>query len=152
MMNSIQVSDGKTLKLTNVLSRRVMPEEIQNIGTILTQMDNYIKSQNALPIGPLVQHVVVAPGPRPEPQLYLLRQANQLITRVDAQYHMDAVLRVKNCLYAHYTGPISKSELATQKLNILAFENDIKLNNSVYTIFVNQDDDEAVVDVFMEKN
>lgn len=151
-MNPIQVSESKTLKLTNVLSRRIMPEELQNIGTIVMQMDNFIKSQNALPIGPLVQHIVVTTGPNPEPQLYLMRQANQLITRLEAQYHMDAVLRVKDCLYAHYTGPLAKSELATQKLNILAFENDIKLNNSVYTIFVSQDDDEAVVDVFMEKN
>ena len=151
-MNPIQVSESKTLKLTNVLSRRIMPEELQNIGTIVMQMDNFIKSQNALPIGPLVQHVEVTLGPKPEAQIYLMRQANQLITKIDPQYHMDAVLRVKDCLYAHYTGPMAKSELATHKLNILAFENDIKLKNSSYTIFVNQDDDDAVVDVFMEKN
>ena len=151
-MNPIQVSESKTLKLTNVLSRRIMPEELQNIGTIVMQMDNFIKSQNALPIGPLVQHVQVTLGPKPEAQIYLMRQANQLITKIDPQYHMDAVLRVKDCLYAHYTGPMAKSELAAQKLNILAFENDIKLKNSSYTIFVNQDDDDAVVDVFMEKN
>ena len=125
---------------------------LQNIGTIVMQMDNFIKSQNALPIGPLVQHVQVTLGPKPEAQIYLMRQANQLITKIDPQYHMDAVLRVKDCLYAHYTGPMAKSELATHKLNILAFENDIKLKNSSYTIFVNQDDDDAVVDVFMEKN
>lgn len=151
-MNPIQVSESKTLKLTNVLSRRIMPEELQNVGTIVMQMDNFIKSQNALPIGPLVQHVQVTLGPKPEAQIYLMRQANQLITKIDPQYHMDAVLRVKDCLYAHYTGPMAKSELATHKLNILAFENDIKLKNSSYTIFVNQDDDDAVVDVFMEKN
>ncbi len=151
-MNPIQVSESKTLKLTNVLSRRIMPEELQNIGTIVMQMDNFIKSQNALPIGPLVQHIEVTLGPKPEAQIYLMRQANQLITKIDPQYHMDAVLRVKDCLYAHYTGPMAKSELATHKLNILAFENDIKLKNSSYTIFVNQDDDDAVVDVFMEKN
>lgn len=151
-MNPIQVSESKTLKLTNVLSRRIMPEELQNLGTIVMQMDNFIKSQNALPIGPLVQHIEVTLGPKPEAQIYLMRQANQLITKIDPQYHMDAVLRVKDCLYAHYTGPMAKSELATHKLNILAFENDIKLKNSSYTIFVNQDDDDAVVDVFMEKN
>ena len=150
-MNPIQGSESKTLKLTNVLSRRIMPEELQNIGTIVMQMDNFIKSQNALPIGPLVQHIEVTLGPKPEAQIYLMRQANQLITKIDPQYHMDAVLRVKDCLYAHYTGPMAKSELATHKLNILAFENDIKLKNSSYTIFVNQDDDDAVVDVFMEK-
>lgn len=150
-MNPIQVSESKTLKLTNVLSRRIMPEELQSIPTILTQMDNYIRSQNALPIGPLVQHIEVSLGPKPEAQIYLMRQANQLITKIDPQYHMDAVLRVKDCLYARYMGPMSRNDLAAQKLNIYAFEQDIKLSGSVYSIFVNQDDDEGVVDVFMEK-
>ena len=46
---------------------------------------------------------------------------------------------------------MNRNDLASQKLNIYAFEHDIKLANSVYTIFVNQDDDEGTVDVFMEK-
>ena len=45
---------------------------------------------------------------------------------------------------------MSHSGLASQKLNIFAFENELELNGNVYTIFVNQDDDDAVVDVFME--
>ena len=81
----------------------------------------------------------------------LLRQANQMIPRLDPQYHMDAVLRVKDCLYARFMGPMNRNDLAAQKLNIYAFEHDIKLSGSVYSIFVNQDDDEGVVDVFMEK-
>ena len=42
------------------------------------------------------------------------------------------------------------SQLASSKLQILAFEKDLKLSGDTYTIFVNQDDDDAVVDVFME--
>lgn len=150
-MKEILVAESKTLKLTNVLSRRIMPEEFANINLIVTQMENFVRSHDAQPIGPLVQHIVVTKGPKPEPQMYLLRQANQMITRLDPQYHMDAVLRVKDCLYAHYVGPMNRNDLASQKLNIYAFEHDIKLANSVYTIFVNQDDDEGTVDIFMEK-
>ena len=150
-MNEILVSESKTLKLTNVLSRRIQPEEFGSINLIVTQMENFVRSHDAQPIGPLVQHILVTKGPKPEVQMYLLRQANQMIARLDPQYHMDAVLRVKNCLYAHYVGPMSHNELASQKLNILAFENDIKLSGSVYSIFVSQDEDESVVDVFMEK-
>ena len=46
---------------------------------------------------------------------------------------------------------MARNELDTQKLNIYAFEHDIKLSGSAYSIFVSQDDDEGVVDVFMEK-
>ena len=63
---------------------------------------------------------------------------------------MDAILRVKNCLYAHYTGPMENSQLASYKLQVHAFENDQKLTGTSYTIYVNQDSDDAVIDVFME--
>ena len=121
-MREIQTAENKTLKLTNVVSRRIQPEEFNNMQIVLTQMHNFIKSNGAQPLGPLVQ----------------------------AGYSMDAVLRVRNCLYAHYVGPMSQSGLASQKLNIMAFEHELELTGTVYTIFVNQDDDEGVVDTFME--
>ena len=77
-------------------------------------------------------------------------QATQLIAQMDPGYHMDAILRVKNCLYAHYTGPMPESQLASYKLQVHAFENEQKLTGTSYTIYVNQDEDDAVVDVFME--
>ena len=129
-MNEIKVAENKTLKLTNVVARRIAPEELGNMMVALTQLQNFIKSHNA--------------------QLYMMQQATQLITQTEPGYEVDAVLRVKNCLYAHYTGPMAYSQLASSKLQILAFEKDLKLTGDNYTIFVSQDDDDAVVDVFME--
>ena len=149
-MNEIKTAENKTLKLTNVLARQLRPEELGNLAVILTQMQNFMKSNGAQPIGPLVQAVKIGTGPDHVPELYMMQQATQLITQMEPGYHMDAVLRVKNCLYAHYTGPMSQSQLASAKLQIIAFENDLKLTGDTYTIYVNQDDDDAVVDVFME--
>ena len=149
-MNKIEVAENKTLKLTNVLSRAVRPEELASLPVILTQMQNFMKSNGAQPIGPLVQAIVEGTGPDHMPVMYMMQQATQMIPKMEPGYHMDAVLRVKNCLYAHYTGPLSQSQLASSKLQILAFENDIKMTGNSYTIYVNQDDDDAVVDVFME--
>ena len=149
-MNEIKVAENKTLKLTNVLSRLVRPEELGNLPVILTQMQNFMKSNGAQPIGPLVQAVKMGTGPDHVPELYMMQQATQMIPQMEPGYHMDAVLRVKNCLYAHYVGPMSQSGLASQKLNIMAFEHELELTGTVYTIFVNQDDDEGVVDTFME--
>ena len=149
-MNEIKVAENKTLKLTNVLSRLVRPEELGNLPVILTQMQNFMKSNNAQPIGPMIQGVKIPGGPNPQPEVDMMQQTTQLIPRMEPGYTQDAVLRVRGCLYAHYTGPMSQSGLASQKLNIFAFENELELNGNVYTIFVNQDDDDAVVDVFME--
>jgi len=147
-MKEIKVAENKTLKLTNVLSREIHPEEMASLPVVLTQMHNFIKSNNAQPIGPIVQAMVV--GEDRQMHLYMMQQATQLIPRMEAGYTMDAVLRVRNCLYAHYVGPMSQSGLASQKLNIMAFEHELELTGTVYTVFVNQDDDEGVVDTFME--
>ena len=147
-MNEIKVAENKTLKLTNVLSREVKPEEVANMPLVFTQMQNFIKSNGAQPIGPVVQSIIFTPDH--EMKLYMMQQATQFIPQMEPGYHMDSVLRVKNCLYAHYTGPMNQSQLATSKLQIHAFENDITLTGNNYTIFVSQDDEEAVVDVFME--
>ena len=120
-MREIQVAENKTLKLTNVLARKIDASELGNLGVILTQMQNFIKSHNAQPIGPLVQG-----------------------------YEQDAVLRVKGCLYAHFTGPMDHSSLASQKLNIYAYEHEIELTGTTYSIYVNQDSENGVMDVFME--
>ena len=149
-MNEIKVAENKTLKLTNVLSRLVRPEELGNLPVILTQMQNFMKSNGAQPIGPLVQAVKMGTGPDHVPELYMMQQATQFIGQMEQDYHMDAVLRVKNCLYAHYTGPMPESQLASYKLQVHAFENEQKLTGTSYTIYVNQDEDDAVVDVFME--
>ena len=149
-MKEIKVAENKTLKLTNVLSRDVLPEELGNLPVILTQMQNFMKSNGAQPIGPLVQAVKMGTGPDHVPELYMMQQATQFIGQMEQDYHMDAVLRVKNCLYAHYTGPMPESQLASYKLQVHAFENEQKLTGTSYTIYVNQDEDDAVVDVFME--
>ncbi len=52
-MKEIKVAENKTLKLTNVLSREIHPEEMASLPVVLTQMHNFIKSNNAQPLAPL---------------------------------------------------------------------------------------------------
>ncbi len=120
-MREIQIAQNKTLKLTNVLARKIEAEEFANLQIVLTQMHNFLKSNNAQPLCPIIQCVKIPAGPNPQPEVYMMQQATQLIPRMEAGYSMDAVLRVRNCLYAHYVGPMSQSGLASQKLNIIGF-------------------------------
>ena len=141
-MREIQVAENKTLKLTNVLARKIDASELGNLGVILTQMQNFIKSHSAMPVGPVIQCVKFTSGPNPEPQIYFMMQVNQLIPRLEPGYEQDAVLRVKGCL--------DHSSLASQKLNIYAYEHEIELTGTTYSIYVNQDSENGVMDVFME--
>jgi hypothetical protein len=152
-MSAIPVSENKTLKLTNVLSRTLRADELGSLQLIVTQMHNYIKSNGAQPVGPLIQYGAVEVDPATgasQAKIQILCQVDRMITRLDPMYHMDAVLRVKNCLYAHFVGPSDKLSLVYSKLNVVAYEQYIKTNGATYTIYVKQDSDEMVTDVFME--
>ena len=80
-MNEIKVAENKTLKLTNVLSREVRGDEMANMPLVLTQMHNFIKSNGAQPIGPLVQTITVTP--EHEMKMFLMQQATQFIPQME---------------------------------------------------------------------
>ena len=125
----------------------------RNVEHSIIQMDNYIKSKGATPIGPLIQKTEYSVNEEGQLDIKVcfMRQANNFIHNVEAPYTMESVLRVRNCMYARYTGPEEKLKLAYDKINVTAFEEDIELSNSNYTIFVDKQDDNIVADIFVEK-
>ena len=125
----------------------------RNVEHSIIQMDNYIKSKGVTPIGPLIQKTEYSVNDEGQIDIkvYLMRQANNFIHNVEAPYTMESVLRVRNCMYARYTGPEEKLKLAYDKINVTDFEEDIELSNSNYTIFLDKQDDNIVADIFVEK-
>ncbi len=156
MSREIQLSKNKTLKLTNVLIYESIygdSDENENIDVVVTKIDNYIKSKGALPIGPIIQKVsyILTDDGQFDVKVYLLRQANKYINNVEQPYKVESVIRVQNCLYARYVGPEEMLKLAYDKISVAAFEEEIELSNENYTIFVDQQDENIVADVFVEK-
>ncbi|MDO5150539.1 MAG: hypothetical protein Q4D76_14305 [Oscillospiraceae bacterium] len=154
MNNRIEIKINKILKLTNALIQYVdIKCDNRNVEHSIIQMDNYLKSKGATPIGPLIQKTEYSVNEEGQLDIKVcfMRQANNFIHNVEAPYTMESVLRVRNCMYARYTGPEEKLKLAYDKINVTAFEEDIELSNSNYTIFVDKQDDNIVADIFVEK-
>ena len=131
-----------------------MSEEFEEMHTAAERMDNYIKSKGALPIGPLIQYSDTTVNEEGEVDIIIkfIRQANNYINRLEPPYTMESVLRIKDCMYVRYSGDESKLKLAYDKINLAAYEDDIKLKGGSYTVFVDGDDEGNVTaDVFMEK-
>ncbi|TYQ17858.1 UNVERIFIED_CONTAM: hypothetical protein Cloal_0230 [Acetivibrio alkalicellulosi] len=149
----IQINNNKTLKLTNVLINEVDLKESEGLDKEVLKMENYIKNKGAMPIGPLIQYSNVESVENNEPKVIikLLRQANTYLHSVDKPYKMESVIRIPNCMYARFTGEESKLKLAYDKINVVAFEEDIKLKGDSYTVFVSNIDDGIIADVFMER-
>ncbi len=154
-MNKIFISENKSVKLMNIIydSEGININPTINGYNSAVQLENYIKSKGTTPIGPLIQKTeynVIEEG-QLDIKITFMRQANNFIHNVEAPYKMESVLRVKNCMYAHYTGPEEKLKLAYDKINVTAFEEGIELGNTSYTVFVDKQDDNIVADVFVEK-
>ena len=141
------------LKLNNTLVTTLTIGDTSDIVPALTKLENYIKSKGAIPIGPLIQKTEynLTEEGKLDIKISLMRQANNFIHNVEAPYTMESVLRVKDCMYARYTGPEEKLKLAYDKINVTAFEEGIELGNTSYTVFVDKQDDNIVADVFVEK-
>ena len=149
----IQISNNKILKLSNVLVKSVDLYQNKNLEKEVVQMENFLKNRGAIPMGPLIQYTNIEHYGNTEPkvEIKIMRQSNAFINDVEEQYRMESIIRVKNCMYARYTGEESKLKFAYDKINLIAFEEDIPLKGDCYTIFVNSNDDGIIADVFMER-
>lgn len=152
-MKYFEISENKTLKLTNVLIKTLIEEDFENFEKSVEQMENYIKSKGYQPLGPLVQYTTTNVNENGELSVIikLMRQVSNYINHVEPPYSMESVIRIKDCMYVRYTGPESKIKYAYDKINLTAFEEDIELKGDSYTVFVNQIDDNIVADIFMER-
>ncbi|OPZ92843.1 MAG: hypothetical protein BWY74_01391 [Firmicutes bacterium ADurb.Bin419] len=149
----IQINKNKILKLTNVLVREIDLQNKEDITKEVIRMDNYIRNKGGQPIGPHIQYTYINGEQTEDVKLIikLMRQSNTFIHNVEPPYNMESIIRVKNCMYARYTGEESKLKFAYDKINLIAFEEDIPLKGDSYTVFVNSNEDGIVADVFMER-
>ena len=149
----IQISNNKTLKLTNVLIKEIDLQKGEELAKEVCQMDNYLKNKGGQPIGPHIQYTYIDGEYTEDVKLVLkiMRQSNTFIHNIENPYKMESIIRVKNCMYARYTGEESKLKFAYDKINLIAFEEDIPLKGNSYTIFVNSNEDGIIADVFMER-
>lgn len=153
-MNKFQFNYNKTLKLTNALIIQLGEEDFENINLVVEKMENYIKAKGYMPVGPLIQYsgTKINEAGELDITVKLIRQSSQFINHTEEPYKCESLMRIKNCMYVRYTGPETSLKFAYDKINLTAFEEDIKLKGDSYTVFVNQIDDDIIADVFMERS
>lgn len=153
----LQLKENKILKLTNVLCCKCdINSEDLFIDIQLEQIQSYIKAKGAVQIGPLIQYIEpkVNDQGELEVEMSFLLQCSQPIHKIEEPYKMVHILCVPNCIYCRYIGPEEVLKFAYDKINLYAFENNIKLKGNSYTIFVDQNEEEGtmIADVFMERD
>lgn len=155
-MNKLEFHNNKVLKLTNVLKTKIsLDNDFFDFNVAIEQMQSYIRTKGAMQIGPLIQYTRTFLNENNELDMgiVMMLQCNNYIHSVEPPYSMESVIRVPNALYCRYTGPENTLKFAYDKINVEAFEQDIKLADCNYTIFLdnNQEEGITIADVFVPR-
>lgn len=152
MANNIEIAEKKTLKLNNVLFRALDTSDTTGFEKTASMFESYTKSKKLDLYGPVV--IRVEPkivGREVQITTTLLGQVRNPPESVDDPYSFLPLLRVENCLMARYRGPSKSLQVAYSKMQVYAFENNIPLSGTTYTVYVDgNSEDEIMADVFTE--
>lgn len=147
----IIIKENKTLKLNNVLIRRISDNEIIDINKIAYMMESYIKSKGNFAIGPMVNYSAIEfDDEKAKVVVKLMVQMKNPIYSVENPYEHKAVIKVTNCLFARFIERGEYIQFAYEKLRVHAFENNINLRGDSYTVFLKDEGENIVADIFMK--
>lgn len=156
IMGKLYYSESKALKLTNVLEYKILnSDEDFDLNVAIEQMRSYIKTKGAMQIGPLIQYTrtFLNENNALEMEVVMMLQCNNYIHAVEQPYSMESLIRVPDAMYCRYRGPEMTLKFAYDKIHLEAFEQEIKLSEHSYTIFVENNEEEGIMvaDVFVPK-
>jgi hypothetical protein len=147
----IAVRENKTLKLSNVLCRKVNLQEENGMENALHMFDSYIKANSLTSYGPLIVHSKIGASSNGELNIdiKLMFQIREDDYKPSGGYEIIPVIRKSNCLFARFSGNSEEMHYASTKLNLIAYENDIELSKESFTIYLEQEIEKVVADIFI---
>jgi hypothetical protein len=148
-MPKIEIRENKTLALSKALSRSIPIEEIGDLTNRANMMINWISAKGYNQVGPLILRSGRLSENEEESGCSLILQLNEFNVKADHSYKFEREIKVKNCLFARFDDEKDKIQFASMKLMLHAYENDLELTGETYTVFVKQDGDSVIADVFM---
>jgi hypothetical protein len=151
-VKEIEIVDGKTLKLNNVLSKETGTLDGDEFAKTMHMFEAYTKSKKLTPYGPMVLFSKTAfDGMKMTQRSKLMAQLREVHDSPDAPYSFDRLVKADNCVLARYRGAAAGLQVAYSKIQVYAFEHDIRLKGETYTVIIEQKDGEILADVFTEK-
>jgi len=150
MNKEIEVDDNRILKLTNVLSKTIILNDIDNDNFLkaLKDYDDYIKNNNLKTKGPLVMSTNIIGQNEQKLALKLMRQLTEKIIPVPG-YEFNAEIKTPPCVFSHFEGKEEYSRIARMKMEVYAYEKGYILDNLCYSVMIYKDELVSKIDNFI---
>lgn len=149
-MKEIEIQLGKKLRLHHVFMKELSDKELSTLSKSIEMFLSYIKSIGLKTKGPLVtkSESYVEDKLLKSKVTLIIQLENIPHNKVLAPYkYIDEIL-VGKSLYARYIGDQDHSTIAQYKIQVVAYENELKLKGEIYNVFVSNEDGIITLDVF----
>lgn len=155
-MAKLVFSKSKVLCLKNVLSKEYYLNNENDEKKNINMLASYIKSKNIDTYGPLIFYTSGIIGfnankkPIVKNKIMIQCKQNNYLNIV-SPYKFEGDIRIEDTLYVRFNDTEDKVFMASSKLLLYAYENDIDLEGGTYSIGLSEEKEtkKVVLDLFM---
>ena len=148
MNKEIFISADRILKLKNLLSHSINLSNLkegESLDKKIRNFDNYIKNNNLTKVGPFVIKTTMSGGTEPKIILTLLQQIRDVDFKCSIPYEIVEEINSGMCVYTRFEGHESNANVAQAKTQVYAYENNLILDTTSYTVYVKRNEDGSCV-------
>ncbi len=145
MTHAIDVTYPRTLTLQNVAHTAFDPQDPVDIKRRAMRLSQAIRAGDAAPVGPLIQRTRADDD---VPSHELLRQASGPLANMPETVGFTRDLRLPDCVLAQFRGAAADLPIVYSKFAVFAYEQELQLSGTFYTVIVDDDGASVRADVF----
>ena len=149
-MKEIEIQLGKKLRLHHVFMKDLNDAEITTLPKTVDMFTSHIKSMGLKTKGPLITKIKnISEDGLLKSRVCLITQLENIPhNKVESPYSYKEEIFVDKSLYARYIGDQEHSTIAQYKIQVVAYENELKLKGEIYNVFVSNEEGIITLDVF----
>lgn len=152
MSKVIDIFENKILSLKNVFEKSILIDDKfgeKPFELRIKEFVDYCKNNKIETFGPLIIKTSLVGNEDVKVKLSFMVQTKLDEINAIFPYSFTKELKTMPSLFARFEGKSVDSEVATYKMKVYAYENDLILDNVSYTITKEVEDNNVIVDTFV---
>ncbi|MCL2296332.1 MAG: hypothetical protein FWC29_04540 [Methanomassiliicoccaceae archaeon] len=144
----IDIQSKKYLVLEQTVS--IQADGAVDTGALINSSRTKLKAHHLSTIGPpIIWEKIDFDGKKVTLGRKIILQCLGDATKIPTGFERGEKLKIGPCIYARFVGKEEDLIFASHKACVYAYENEIQLKKESYTVYVEKNNDVAMIDIFM---